>query len=110
MCFFLGLYAGHFYHEAREPRPWDKTKEALAPETREVLKATFKGKMKEILPLFEEARQKKEEMRTVISAPELDGAAYDALAVELEDLNTKFMEHRLAAIKVIFFPVVARRT
>ncbi|MCK5384886.1 MAG: periplasmic heavy metal sensor [Alphaproteobacteria bacterium] len=99
---FLGLVAGRVYHEANRQRPWDKTKEALAPETREVLKTTFKEKKKEIIPLFKDVHKKKEAMKAIIIAPEFDGEAYDALVGEFKELNSKFMEHRSATIKSIF--------
>ncbi len=100
---FLGIAAGGmFHHEPREMPPWEKAKETLAPETIEVIKSTFKEKKEEIVPLFKEASQKKSAMKEVITAPEMDGDAYDALAEELKILNGKLMDHRISSIKAIF--------
>jgi uncharacterized membrane protein len=100
---FLGVAAGGlFYDDHKPPRPWERTKAELAPETLTIIKATFKGKKEEIVPLFKEARTKKQAMKAIISAPELDERAYDTLADELKVLNGKLMDHRLTTIKSIF--------
>jgi|GEM_PF-3760133 len=102
---FLGLAAGEVFFDDdhhRGHRPWDEAKAALAPDTRDIMKATFKEKKKDIIPLFKDARQKKEAMKVILSASEFDGEAYDELAAELGALKGKFMEHRFAAIKTIF--------
>ena len=97
----LGLIGGHAMRVRGEPRPWDEMKTALAPETLGVLKTTFKDKRKDIFPLFKEARNIKQQMKSIITAESFDLAAFDAQAKALQDLNVQFSEHRLEALRDI---------
>ena len=100
---FLGLAAGGIlYHSREAQRPWEKMKKELASETRDVIKTTFKGKKEDFMPLFIEARVKKEALKSVLIAPEFDGDVYDAFAGEFRILNGQLMDNRLSAIKSIF--------
>ncbi|MCK5374959.1 MAG: periplasmic heavy metal sensor [Alphaproteobacteria bacterium] len=98
---FLGVFFGQFHHIAKEKKPWKETKAALAPETRDVMKAMFREKGKDVFPLFRQAGQEKKAMKAVIVAKEFDGNSYDMIADEFEDLNDKLMKHRLTMIKAI---------
>lgn len=99
---FLGAFFGRVYHGDRhEPGDWQKMKVALAPETQEVLKATFSAKKRDVIPLFKQAHQKKEAMKFLIMAEEFDEQAYSFLAQEMKTLSMQLMTHRLITIKTI---------
>ncbi len=100
---FLGVAAGGVFYHSREPqRPWEKTRAELAPETRDIIKATFKGKKEIIMPLLKDAYKKKVAMKAILAAPEFNDEAYDALAAEFGAIHGQLIDNRFSAIKAIF--------
>jgi uncharacterized membrane protein len=98
----IGFEAGKVFHGDHEAPPWQKTKEALAPETIDFMKTTFKGKKEEVLPLFMDVHKKKKAMKDILIAPDFDGDAYDVLVAEFKAVNDKLIDGRMEITKILF--------
>lgn len=95
----LGGGIGALVHHPERAGEWKKVKESLSPETRDLMKATFKKSKGEVFPLFKEVRKKKQEMKNVIMAEEFDPDVYDELATELKSIKGPLLDHKLEIIK-----------
>ena len=98
---FIGLMVGHF-QKMKKHADWDQVKETLAPETRDILKDTFKDKWKDMRAAFKEMRENKQAMKDVLTAEDFDPVAYDAVAEKMIEFNGTFMQGRIDTIKKIF--------
>lgn len=95
----IGVIGGYIYKKQNEPGSWHQVKETLAPETKKIMRDSFKRK--EMIAMFMEARKKRSEIEKVLTAEEFDPVAYDALAQEIQAMNTQFSAKRLEHIKRI---------
>ena len=95
----LGTVGGHIYRHTTEPGSWHQIKETLAPETKKVMRETFKRS--EMFSMFREVRKKRSEIEKVLTAEEFDPAAYDIIAQEIQELNIRFSAKRLEHIKEV---------
>lgn len=96
----LGVVGGHMakrYHDT----PWNEMKETLAPQTRDLLKASFEGKREKIHALMREMREKKKNMEAIFSAPEFDVAAFDAAVADWQEFNKNTTQGKMESFKAI---------
>ncbi|MGN7439198.1 MAG: periplasmic heavy metal sensor [Alcanivorax sp.] len=98
---FIGLMVGHF-QKMKKHADWHQVKETLAPETRGILKDTFKGRWKNMRTAFKEMRDNKMAMKEVLIAEDFDALAYDKVAEKMVEFNGIFMRDRIDAIKEVF--------
>jgi len=98
---FIGLMVGHF-QKMKKHADWHQVKETLAPETRDILKDTFKDRWKDMRAAFKEMRENKQAMKDVLTAEDFDPTAYDAVAEKMIEFNGTFMQGRIEAIKEVF--------
>lgn len=98
---FIGLMVGHF-QKMKKHADWHQVKETLAPETRDILKDTFKGRWKNMRTAFKEMRDNKMAMKEVLIAEDFDTLAYDKVAEKMVEFNGIFMRDRIDAIKEVF--------
>lgn len=98
---FLGGAISAYVHHPEKVQGWKEVRETLAPETRDLMKVTFKEKKQEVLPLFKEAHKKKQEMKKVMTAKAFDPEAFDGLAIELKSIKADLLDHKLEVIKTV---------
>ncbi len=92
----VGSMAGGAYHMKRHTgQSWHKLKADLAPDTRDLVHATFKGKKDEIKPMFKNMREKAKAFEDILAAEEFDAEAYAVAANELTDLSVQISQYRI---------------
>lgn len=96
----LGILGGQAYRMKHGGHgSWGTLREKLTPETRALMKQTFKDKKPEIFVIFKEVREKKKALIEVYSAEIFDPVAYDAAARDLQQLGIKIANHKLETFK-----------
>lgn len=96
----LGMLGGQVYRMKHGGHgSWGDLREKLTPETRALMKQTFKEKKPEIFAIFKEVREKKNALIEVFSAEVFDPVAYDAAARDLQQLGIKIANHKLETFK-----------
>jgi len=91
---FIGLVGGYIYRVKFTPKPWEEVKSKLSPETRDVIRTSFKEGRGEIIPLIRDIRKKKKAMKQIITANEFDVSAYNNLVQEIQALDRKFIKSK----------------
>lgn len=96
----LGILGGQAYRmKSGGHGSWGTLREKLTPETRVLMKQTFKDKKPEIFAIFKEVREKKNVLIKVFSAEVFNPRAYDAAARDLQQLGIKIANHKLETFK-----------
>ena len=91
---FIGLVGGYIYRVKFVPKPWEEVKSKLSPETRDIIRTSFKEGRGEIIPLIRDIRKKKKAMKRIITANEFDVSAYNKLVQEIQALDKKFIKSK----------------
>ena len=98
----LGVLGGQAYHMKRGWHgSWGDLRKTLTPETRALMRQTFKEKEPEIFAIFKEVREKKNILIEAFSAEVFDPVAYDAAARDLQQLGIKIANHKLETFKTL---------
>ncbi len=95
---FIGLSAGYIYSIKFAQKPWEKVKGELSNNTREIIKSSFSGGRKDIIPIIRDIRKKKNEMKKIMTAKEFDIQAYNDLANEVQKLEIDFTKRKYKRI------------
>ena len=90
----LGVVGGTAYRIKQATQPWKEVRKEISPESRELIKDTFKSKKQDIRGMFQEARVKKKALEDAFTAEEFDPDAFSAAARELQQLGNRMVAHK----------------
>ncbi len=91
---FAGLVGGYIYRVKIAPKPWEEVKSKLSPQTREIIRSSFKNGQGDMLSLIRDVRQKKKSMKEIITAEEFDLNAYNALVIDIQNIEADFSKRK----------------
>ncbi len=98
----LGTLAGSAYRHSMHgdyKHPVRELRDQLQPDSRDLVRETFKGKSGEVRALFKEAQQKRKVLEDAYTAEEFDPVRYAAAAEDLRQVSTKIAYHKLETFK-----------
>lgn len=95
---FAGAAAGLAYQRWSTP-DWHKVKEDLSPEAREIVSGSFQKSREDMRVFIDEARAKKQEIMTILSAEPFDAAAFDQAMAELVGIKNEITARKIQAMK-----------
>lgn len=92
-----GLVIKNSYH-----RPsWDKVKEGLSPETRNLMAREFQKAHRDMKPLGEEARKARKDVMNALSRKEFSESEFDTAMERLQKAQKNIMEKKIEATKAL---------
>jgi uncharacterized membrane protein len=95
-----GAALGHVYRMIQE-NPWSDIRGEVSPQTRQIMRQSYKDNYKEIWALRGEMREKKSALKKTILQDEFDDKAFTEAAKDLKSQNGKSFDARVDVFKKV---------